>query len=358
MAAGKHRTVIRQLCINGRQVKRPALCRPFGLQFALLALLVLSLLLSACSPQPDSQLADYHDRLQRVFALELPTPAKSSLPALPAVALFQQPLAEAKLDLSDFLALDYCNLQTLVGERNNVLGKVATDAVSLQYELKLLATLQPCLDQPQSRLALGQPLYDELTQLVRLKQQQLPQRFVLLLGRDPTLRQQLQGANRGFSSGVSDTAQALRALIALKQQIAAGQYQDAATVDISQALGMLYQSQTLADLQHSLRLSADFFGQLHLALQAIPPSQLCRADPQIADNLLQQIFIKRLQPELAALDGAAQQLLPLLQQLYQAHPLQAAIDSRFIIPRQQLQQALRQHVSFWQRVRQCKANAG
>jgi len=342
MAAGNRQSRIKALCF----IK-------LGGNFALG---ILALVLSACQPQPEALLNDYQSRLQRVLEIPATELSKPALAPLPEIRTLSIVIPAATIDLTDMLALDICDLETLIAERNNSLGKVQTDASTLQYELKLLLKLGNCLKSPTLVNQLAPELQATLQQIYLQKQQQLPAVFANVLSRDPTLRQQLSGSQRGVAhnqSGLAESIQALQQLNRLRQLLHQQDYQAASQIRINSALGALHQSQLVADLQHSLRLAQQFFLILDQQLTQIPTTQLCQTDKTIRENLLTQIFIGRVQQELARLDGMATQLIAELQQLYQQHPLQQAIDQRLLQPQLGLQQQLRQHVAFWQRWRQC-----
>ena len=314
--------------------------------------------LSACTPYPESLLRDYQTRLQRLLPQAQLTESlsKAALPPLPEVRALTLPIPAATIDLTDMLALDVCDLETLIAERNSSLGKVQTDAGLLHYELRLLDKLGLCLTTPALSNQLDVELIAILQQIDLQKQQQLPAVFANLLSRDQTLRQQLAGSQRGVApeqGGRAETLQALQQLNKLRQLVLKHDYRAASKIDINQALGTLHRTQLLADLQHSLRLSQQFFLQLNTDLVTLNNTELCQTDRNIRDNVLQQIFIGRVQSELARLDGMANDLSAALLQLYQQHPLQPAIQERLLAPQQALQQQLRQHVAFWQRWRQC-----
>ncbi len=344
MAAGNRQSRIKALrCISSNKI----VCA------------VAALVLSACQPRPESLLQDYHTRLQRVLQITPAQPAplhKTALPPLPDIRTVSLAIAPATIDLTDMLALDVCDLETLIAERNSSLGKVQTDAALLHYELVLLVRLDRCLHTPALASQLAPELHAALRQIYQQKQQQLPAVFANLLSRDQTLRQQLAGSQRGVApdqGGLAETVQALNQLNTLRRLILQQDYQAASQTDIINALATLHRSQLIADVQHSLRLSQQFFLQLNQQLAQISATQLCKTDTAVRENLLNQIFIGRVQAELARVDGMTTELLTPLLQLYQQHPLQLTVQQRLQMPQASLQQQLRQHVVFWQRWRQC-----
>ena len=314
--------------------------------------------LSACQPQPETQLLDYQSRLERLLPQaqlteQLQKPALAPLPETRTLVLRIPP---ATIDLTDMLALDVCDLETLIAERNSSLGKVQADSLLLHYELQLLDKLGNCLEKPALAERLDAELRTKLQLIYQQKQQQLPAVFNNLLSRDQTLRQQLTGSQRGVSPGQggrTETLQALTKLLRLRQLIQQQDYRAASQIDINQALGDLHQTQLIADMQHSLRVAEQFFLQLNRAMATIPNDALCQTDRSVRDNVLTQIFIGRVQTELARLDGIATELNNALLRLYQQHPLQQSVQQRLQAPQQSLQHQLRQHVAFWQRWRQC-----
>jgi hypothetical protein len=321
-----------------------------------IAVVWLGLTVAACQPHTESLLADYQSRLSRVLHISTQPTQKQTLSALPEIQQLSRQIPTENIDLLELLALAPCDLEVLVAERNNSLGKVMTDSSRLQYELQLLVKLGHCLNTPHLVAQLPAALQAKLTHIYQQKQQQLALVFANFLSRDPTLRQQLGGSQRGIATeqgGLAPTLHAIEQLRQLRQDIAAGDYAAASQININSALGQLYQSQLLADLQHSLRLADTVFGNLNALLLPIGTADLCKVDPKVRDKLLQQIFIGRVQTELARIDGMAQQLLPPLLELYQDHPLQAAVQQRLAQPLHNMQQQLRDHVKFWQRWRQC-----
>lgn len=342
----------------GNRQNRIKACYLIKCLFRYSPLLFVAAGLSACTPYPESLLRDYQSRLQRLLTqAEYPESLhKTALSPLPEVRELTLPIAAATIDLTDMLALDVCDLETLIAERNSSLGKVQTDAGLLHYELRLLDKLGTCLATPTLSKQLDAELLAKLQLIYQQKQQQLPAVFANLLSRDQTLRQQLAGSQRGITpdqGGSSETLQALQHLNKLRQLVLQQDYRTASKIDINQALGTLHQTQLIADLQHSLRLTQQFFLQLNTELAKLSNTELCQADRNIRDNVLTQIFIGRVQSELARLDGMANELTTALLQLYQQHPLQPTIQQRLLAPQQALQQQLRQHVTFWHRWRQC-----
>lgn len=318
-------------------------------------------LLGACTPAPEAQWQDYRQRLSRVLEVDFAAPAAADKelamrtaapPPLPSIKTAPQ-LSEQQITLIDVARLHDCGLDSLISERNSSLGKVMPAAVALRYELKLLDLLPNCIALPN----LPPELSQRLVQIRQQKRTELPARFAVLLTTDSTLRSQLQGSKRGITdmAGQTATRQALQSLLQTARDLDSFSQQTDATSRPApallqqpwmDALAALHQSQRLADLQHSLRQSLLELSQLNDTLAAAPLS--CKPGQRaVMDQVLQQIFIGRLQPMLAQTDQSLTELTPMLEALYQEPHWRQAIAARFSQPQQQLQQQLKRHVSWW-----------
>ena len=327
--------------------------------------------LISCSGEPDHLWADYRARLSRVLQVELPANsnnfnrALSTTPSPSSERLTEsrettQTEPDTRLQAASVPALSMlevhqsrpCGLDQLAATRNNQLGKVMSASVQLHYELQLLATLPTCIRHPSIEPALQQ----KLNEIYQHKQQLLSLHWQQFLQHDATLRQQLSGSLRGLPrqpGSSTPTQQALRQLLQLQSLINQQNYAKAAMVDIEAALSQLYQGQLLADLQYSLRRSEAELRQLNQQLAVLTAEQLCSVDSTVRDNVLQQIFIGRVQQHLAQLVDLSTELTPLLLQLYQQQPFAAEVITRFSTPTAQLKTQLKAHVRFWQAWQQC-----
>ncbi len=316
--------------------------------------LLLALLISGCTVDSDSEFAVYRDRLSRTLAVDItePSPLKAPMPALAAITPVMIP--ELKIELLDMFAVDECGMRPakpalgqLIAQRNSSLGKVMDASTQLQYELQLLETMQACLAEPK----LTDEIKTQLTPIYVNKQQQLPLRLANFLSQDQTLNQQLQGSHRALtldSGQGSETVTALKQLISLRALIDANQIAEAASIDINQQLAVLHQGQILADLQHSLRSNLTQMQALNQQLNTWPVDWCQPARQTILEQVLIQVFIGKVQQQLAHQDRIAQEVLPLLETLFANHPYQQEVTRRFTQPKQQLHAQLKQHVRWWQ----------
>ncbi|RMF19977.1 MAG: DUF3080 family protein [Gammaproteobacteria bacterium] len=108
--------------------------------------LALYLLLAGCSqPTMETVLADYAERLERVLEVTVSTPGAGSEPRFPSRRELTLPVPEMRMGMLDFLSLYSCELNSLIGQRNSVLGRVMTPSQTLLYEQKFMKLARVCL---------------------------------------------------------------------------------------------------------------------------------------------------------------------------------------------------------------------
>lgn len=108
--------------------------------------LVLAVVLSACN-SPESMLADYNKRLTRVLDVQpMPYPTINELPVFPRQRELVMLPAEVDLTLVEAWSTRHCTLFSLIGERNAILGKLSQPEIRWDYEARLLAGLQQCIE--------------------------------------------------------------------------------------------------------------------------------------------------------------------------------------------------------------------
>tara|TARA_R110002126_G_scaffold15185_6_gene62490 strand:- start:1154 stop:2152 length:999 start_codon:yes stop_codon:yes gene_type:complete len=322
----------------------------------LLLMVVLASLAGCSKPDSKATLTDYQQRLSRVLELDSVKVQTEPVATLPRLSELKQPLPDIRLDLRDAWASRECGLDQLIGERNSSLGRVFQPSTQLNYELRLLAQLDNCLQQQ-----LSPALQQQISIWLNKKQQSVALALTNMLLADDTLRQQWHSTSHGLAagdnSGFVTSSGALNNLVSLAEQIKKQQWQQAAKVDIEQSLATLYQSDFLAQLQTSLRFSAAWFNQVNPQLLAIAPDSLCpngRSTEQlkILTTVFRKFFIGQLQAHLAELNRYHNDIWPLLQQLYQHTSLYPALQQRYQQPAVQLQQQLMLQVKWWQQLNQ------
>jgi hypothetical protein len=324
---------------------------------SLFNIVVAVLLLSSCSDPAISLMDDYSSRLERVLGLKLQEPAPLDLEQLPSITDTRAEIKDSSITLVELVATRACGLDALLGERNSSLGKVMSPSQRLKYELQFLKQVQPCLTHPE----IAADLQQKLAAIASGKALQINQHWQNFLQQDQTLRQQLH-PYRSLSepdsvAGVTETMQALHSLLALQKSIVQQNWQQASSINPELALEALYKANTLSQLQQSLRFSQNWLQSLNQQLDQVDLTAQCPIGKssdkaEILNTILQQYFIGKVQVYLAQVDGAYQQLYPLLQQLYQDTALAQSIQQRFEVPNTELKAELKRHVIWWKAVQQ------
>lgn len=328
--------------------------RPFTKAHNLVAVVFV---LSGCSDPAISLMDDYASRLGRTLALELQDPAPLDLQPLPAITTTRADIADSSISLVELVATRACGLDVLLGERNSSLGKVMTPSQRLKYELAFLKQVQPCLNNPD----IAPDLQQKLAAIASDKAALIDKHWQNFLQQDETLRQQLH-PYRSLSepnsvAGVAETMQALHSLLALKKSIVQQNWQKASSINPEKALEALYKANTLSRLQQSLGFSQNWLQSLNQQLEQLDLKAQCPAGKssdkaEILNTILLQYFIGKVQVYLAQVDGAYQQLYPLLEQLYQDTALAPSIQQRFEVPNTELKAELKRHVIWWKTIQQ------
>ena len=220
-----------------------------------------------------------------------------------------------------------------------------------------LKQVQPCLTNPD----IASDLQQKLAAIASDKAALIDKHWQNFLQQDETLRQQLH-PSRSLSepnsvAGVAETMQALHSLLALKKSIVHQNWQHASSINPEQALEALYKANTLSQLQQSLRFSQNWLQSLNQQLEQLDLKTQCPAGKssdktEILNTILLQYFIGKVQLYLAQVDGAYQQLYPLLEQLYQDTALAPSIQQRFEVPNTELKAELKRHVIWWKAIQQ------
>ena len=323
----------------------------------LLSLIAVVFVLSGCSDPAQSLMDDYTSRLSRTLVLEIKAPAPLDLQPLPSITTTRADIADSSISLVELVATRACGLDLLLGERNSSLGKVMTPSQRLKYELVFLKQVQPCLTNPD----IASDLQQKLAAIASDKAALIDKHWQNFLQQDETLRQQLH-PSRSLSepnsvAGVAETMQALHSLLALKKSIVQQNWQHASSINPEQALEALYKANTLSQLQQSLRFSQNWLQSLNQQLEQLDLKTQCPAGKssdktEILNTILLQYFIGKVQLYLAQVDGAYQQLYPLLEQLYQDTALAPSIQQRFEVPNTELKAELKRHVIWWKAIQQ------
>ncbi|WP_119395149.1 DUF3080 family protein [Salinibius halmophilus] len=132
--------------------------------------LLSALTLIACQQTTSNITEDYEARVARVLSVDNPNMPAAEIISFPRQANLAIELSSIRLDVLDAWSLRECGLLPFIGERNSVLGQVMLPSLALDYEVRLLAQLNSCVDNPDIE-------QDLIRSIIAQKQAQLPARM-------------------------------------------------------------------------------------------------------------------------------------------------------------------------------------
>ena len=215
------------------------------------AMLVMCFLtLTGCSKPQSSINATYIERLSSTVDTSTTEPAP--LKQLPL--LQPPPIAQSDLTLSivELAGISQCKLNVLISEHNNQLGKTASAAGQLKYQINFIKSAQVCLNS----LDKNSPSYTKILAAKNYKQIHLMHFFNTMLFKEPELNLTWQLTSNELTTepaGFSDTVHALKQLVLIKQQINAKEFSEINSDSIFSALEQLNKFQFNQALIQSVR---------------------------------------------------------------------------------------------------------
>ena len=324
----------------------------------LCSLLCCLLLLCACTDKPADVYLEYQQRLAN--ALDKPTPdtAKLTNVALSVVSN-NKPTNAQQLSILQLAQLSHCKLNTLIAEHNSQLGKLASPASQLIYQIQFIQFAPQCLDslEPDSKS------YQAISNELHNKKQQLLDQFKQLLYKDPELKRtwQLTGYTLDTNlAGLVETELALQSLVNLKQQIIQQQYAQIDSQALYPLLAQLRQFNFNQALISAVRQQTQLNNSTSNFLANIELSTLCnplknKRKAQILSNVFKKYYLQQLQPYQAQLSGALERLMPLYRALWQdSSPTQPQLTA-LLSPAQPsniltaFKDSTKTHVTWWQK---------
>ena len=247
---------------------------------------------------------DYVSRVANVLDAAPAEATAMALPSYPRHRTIVQPLPDIRIDLLDAWALRGCEVFTLVGERNSILGKVARPATRLDYERRLLTLLPRCLE---SGTELDEELRIELEAVLEAKRDTFPVHVWNASLANPDYQQYWSGGSDPFAvvdnvdaEGYSAAQQRLAQLVAAPMES-----------NLDAWLGTLERVTQYPMGGHSLqsmRLAMQRLDQAEdLLRQAAQDRRLCPMGPALkelgyARNVMVNVFTKEVQPWLVMVD--------------------------------------------------------
>jgi hypothetical protein len=319
-------------------------------------LILTATMLSACTEAPSNTNNTYIKRLENI------TDNKSEdLPALNSLKL--NPLTELNnskitLGIVELAGISSCNLNVVISEHNNQLGKTATAAGRLKYQIDFIQHANSCL----ASLDKTSVTYKKISEAKNQKQADLLHYFNAALIEEPELNRTWSLTASELSkepAGFSDTIEAMRKLTAIKAQLAQAQFDKINTDAIYQALETLnkyrFNQSLIKSVRQQIRLNKIASGLVHnINLSTLCPVGKNKDKAKIMNNIFQKFYLSQIQPYQAQLIGFLEVLQPLLNQLWYQERVTTNEINQLIKANSninllnQLKSSAKQHVIWWQ----------
>ena len=314
-------------------------------------------LLTSCTKAPSSVNDTYLQRLANTLNLESDEP-----PPLVPLKLNSPPVlnkAKITLGIVELAGISRCNLNVVISEHNNQLGKTATAAGRLKYQIDFIQEAEQCL----STLEIDSPVYKKINEAKEQKQAHLMHYFNLMLFKEPELNRTWSLTSSELSSkaaGFSDTQAALNKLITIKNQIKSNDFNKINTDNIYSALEQLNKFRFNQILIQSVRQQIVLN---HLATQLVTTlnlDEMCisgrnKKTAKIISNVFQKFYLDQIQPYQASLTGYLEVLQPMYYQLWFEQSVTPEQINKLLAPNSQhnllnqLKTSAVDHVVWWQK---------
>lgn len=290
--------------------------------------------------------------------LQVPKTNTNSLQQLTLIEPVEALQPAIKIGITELAGISQCKLNVLISEHNNQLGKTATAASQLKYQIDFIQSAQNCLNS----LDKQSKIYKKIAAAKTQKQAQLTQFFNNMLFSEPELNSSWQLTGQELSTqpaGFSDTVEGLKKLTTIKQLIENQNSMAINSDDILSALEPLnkykFNQQLIqaAREQISLNHAATQFVNT-LTLEDICPKGKNKQQAKIVSNIFNKYYLKQIQPYQAQLSGYLETLQPLYVQLWfnqavSSEEVNALLDPNAKNLLAQLKSSAKEHVIWWQK---------
>jgi len=314
------------------------------------------MVLLGCSEQPSEANKTYLSRLSNT--LQAPEPHTKPLQQLALVKPVEALQPAIKIGITELAGISQCKLNVLISEHNNQLGKTATAASQLKYQIDFIQSAQNCLN----TLDKQSNVHSKITAAKNQKQTQLTHYFNNVLYSEPELSSTWQLTGQELSTqpaGFSDTVEALKKLTTIKHQIETKKSMAINSDDILSALEPLnrykFDQQLIqaAREQISLNHTATQFVN-SLVVEDICPKGKNKQQAKIVSNIFNKYYLKQIQPYQAQLSGYLETLQPLYMQLWFNQAVSSEAVNALLDPNSnnllaQLKASAKEHVIWWQK---------
>ena len=307
--------------------------------------------LIACTPSSGDVNHTYAQRLENVLKTKS---FKLSKPSTITVNHFTENTEDkATIGMLELAQLRQCKLATLIAEHNNQLGKTATPANILSYQIKFIQSAKKCLESFEEQ--------DELVEKIKLtavqKQANLANYFKAMLLNESEFKQSWQLSSTHIdenTAGFSETVSAMEQIAKLNNQINTGKINAIEPEQIINQLEVLNRFKYNKLLISAARVQTHYNQQLTALLMKYSKDDLCPANKnkqkaQTLSNVFKKFYLEQLQPYQSFLVGRLETLQPLYQQIWRDTELAQFVDSDSndaIL--QSLKHSAKRHVAWWQ----------
>lgn len=324
-------------------------CKTNSLLHSIIATACVALI--ACTPSSGDVNHTYAQRLENVLKTES---FKLSKPSTLSVNHFAEKNEDkATIGMLELAQLRQCKLATLIAEHNNQLGKTATPANILSYQIKFIQSANECLENFEEQ--------DELFEKIKLtaiqKQANLANYFKAMLLNESEFKQSWQLSSTHIdenTAGFSETVSAMEQIAKLNKHINNGRINAIEPEQIINQLEVLNRYKYNKLLISAARAQTHYNQQLTALLMQYSKDELCpenknKQKAQTLSNVFKKFYLEQLQPYQSFLVGRLEILQPLYQQIWQDTEMGKFVDSESndaIL--QNLKRSAKSHVTWWQ----------
>ncbi|WP_273047078.1 DUF3080 family protein [Pseudoalteromonas sp.] len=285
---------------------------------AVMLLLVSAFVLVNCSKAPSSINNTYTARLSST----LNTSSITATPLEQLKLIKPTTVSEDKITVSivELAGLTHCELNVLISEHNNQLGKTATAASQLKYQINFIQSADNCLNTLDDNTSTYKKINDAKNQ----KQTHLIHYFNSMLFKEPELNRTWLLTSNELSThpaGFSDTVEALTQLVTIKKHIKSQQFSEIKTDSLFNALEQLNKYRFNQALIQSARQQIVLNNSATQFIKTISFDHICptgknKKEAKIMSNVFQKYYLTHIQPYQAQLTGYLEVLQPLYNQLW------------------------------------------
>lgn len=255
-------------------------------------------------------LSEYIIDLSRSQFISISSPAIVMPTPLPSRRHRKLALSQFDVSVLDFLSLQYCDVGTLAGKRNSILGKVMSDSQRFLYELDIIRAIESCEIEDKKLLA-------ELRDIAQKKRLELPVAFgnAIFNGEEAAAFFSL---SNGFlpinysTENQQDLLSALNRLVTIGESLA-----DLPIVDHSifeSDLKILMDSEYGGKLLYSLSQVIRYLMSVSSNMDSLG-REVCGQPIVYLKQQFERHYVKKIQPYMGRLNSSAYNVLPLLKRL-------------------------------------------